>query len=113
MKTDVDFLRTQAMRWLQHCRGREKALPRTELLHHLRLWRPKLDDRGLREIYSELPVCSCPEGLFLPTNSAEVEQFREYITKAWGPVLAHRRCEIVFSFYPRLRPIAEVQGDLF
>lgn len=108
-----DFLRSEAMRFLESCRGREKAMPRSELLHHLQLWEPKLCDRRMRDIYSELPVCSSPEGLFIPRTTREVLDFKEYITKAHGPILAARRVNVIYSFYPNLRPVAEVQGSLF
>jgi len=108
-----DFLRSEAMKFLQSCRGRDKAMPRTELFHHLRLFEPRLSDRRLRDIYSELPVCSSEDGLFIPKTTREVMDFRAYVTKAHGPIIAARRCEVIFSFYPKLRPIAEAQGELF
>ena len=108
-----DFLRQEAMKFLQSCRGRDKAMPRTELFHHLSLFDQSLTDRKLRIIYSGLPVCSCEAGIFVPVSPREVIDFRTYVTKAHGPIIAARRCEVIFSFYPKLRPIAEVQGELF
>jgi len=109
----TDFLRQETMKFLQSCRGRDKAMPRTELLHHLKLWEPNLSDRRLRDIYAELPVATCPEGLFIPRTVREVQDFKDYIAKAHGPILAARRCNVIYSFYPHLRPVAEAQGDLF
>jgi hypothetical protein len=100
------FLRGQIMRVMQGHKGRANAMPRRDLLEHLRLYRIGLSDRECRELYSGLPICSCSEGLFLPQTVAEVQDFKAYIAKAWGPIQAHRRCATIFSFYPRLAPPA-------
>jgi hypothetical protein len=47
----------------------------------------------------------------LPMTVAEVQEFKAYITKAWGPIQAHRRCATIISFYPKLAPPAN-QLDL-
>ena len=104
------FLRDQIMRIMQGCRGRANAMPRKVLLAELRLFRPTFTDRDCRELYSGLPICSCPEGLFLPQTVAEVQDFKAYITKAWGPIQAHRRVGTILSFYPKLAPPAEQLG---
>lgn len=106
------FLRDEAMRFLGAHKGRDKAIPRKELEHHLRLFAPTLGERTVREIYAALPVCSSEAGLFVPRTSREVEEFREYITKAHGPIIAARRLSIIFAYYPSLRPIEEVQAAL-
>lgn len=108
-----DFLRQQAMRFLGPHRGREKAVPRKELEHHLRLFEKKLSERTVREIYAGLPVASCEDGLFIPRSAREVQDFQEYISKAHGPIIAARRCEVIFAYFPKLRPVAEAQGELF
>jgi len=104
------FLRDQIMRVMQGCKGRANAMPRKTLLAELRPYRPKFTDRDCRELYSGLPICSCPEGLFLPQTVAEVQDFKAYITKAWGPIQAHRRVGTILSFYPKLAPPAEQLG---
>ena len=104
------FLRDQIMRVMQGCKGRANAMPRKTLLAELRLFRPTFTDRDCRELYSGLPICSCPEGLFLPQTVAEVQEFKSYITKAWGPIQAHRRVGTILSFYPKLAPPAEQLG---
>ena len=108
-----DFLRNEIMRFLRDCRGRDKAIPRSELLCHLRRHRPYLSDREMRAIYSSLPIASSPEGLFIPKSSQEVLDFSAYIEKAHGPIWAARRREIIYSYYPELRPLAQVQKELF
>lgn len=108
-----DFLKQQAMRFLGSHRGRDKAIPRKELEHHLRLFEPKLSERTVREIYAGLPVCSCEDGLFVPRTAREVLDFEAYVTKAHGPIIAARRVSVIYSFYPSLRPMTEAQPDLF
>jgi len=105
------YLRNEIMRIMQGHKGRINAMPRKVLLAELRLYRPSFTDRDCRELYSGLPLCSCPEGLFLPMTVAEVQEFKAYITKAWGPIQAHRRCATIISFYPKLAPPAN-QLDL-
>lgn len=104
------FLRDQIMRIMQGCKGRANAMPRKVLLAELRLYRPKFTDRDCRELYVGLPIASCEDGLFLPQTVAEVQDFKSYITKAWGPIQAHRRCATILSFYPQLAPPAEQMG---
>lgn len=108
-----DFLKQEAMRFLGPHRGREKAVPRKELEHHLRLFEPKLSERTVREIYAGLPVASCEDGLFVPKTSREVLDFQEYIAKAHGPVIAARRVSVIYSYYSNLRPMTETQPELF
>jgi hypothetical protein len=107
-----EFLRTEAMRFMSKFRGRDNAVRREELLFHLRLWEPNLDERGNRKIYTTLPICSCQDGLFIPKTSAEVKEFHDYILKGWGPVLAAKRMRIVLAYYPNLCPVNETQQDL-
>jgi len=109
-----EFLRQEAMKFLESCRGREKAMPRKELEHHLRLFQPKLSERSVRLIYTSLPVCTCDEGLFVPKTCEEVLAFKDYVEKAHGPIIAARRVGIVYNYYRNLRPpTPEVQGELF
>ena len=104
------FLHDEVMRVLQGHKGRLAAMPRKDLLAHLRLFRPTLDDRGMREIYSTLPVCSSADGLYLPTCVAEVLEFKAYLHKAWGPIVAHRRCATIYAYNPKLIAPAEQLG---
>jgi hypothetical protein len=104
------FIRDQIMRIIQGCKGRANAMPRKVLLAELRLYRPTLTDRDCRELYSGLPICSCEDGLFLPQTVTEVQEFKAYITKAWGPIQAHRRVGTILAFNPQLAPPAEQLG---
>jgi hypothetical protein len=106
------FLYDETMRVLQAHRGRQNAMPRRDLWARLTLFNPRLSDRDLREIYSRLPVCSCPEGLFIPATADEVREFKEYIRKSWGPIVAHRRVATIVAYYPKLDPTVWKQQEL-
>ncbi len=110
---NVEFLRRETMHFLRDCRGKEKAIPRAELLHHLQLFEERMTDRRMRDIYAELPIAACAEGLFVPKTSAEVVEFSNYLDRKVGPIIAARRREVIYSFYPGLRPMSEIQGELF
>jgi hypothetical protein len=107
------FLTRQLMDFMQGHRGRENAIPRERVLFHLQGYEQKLDDRRFRDIYASLPLCACAEGLFLARTIREVEEFREYLSKKSGPIIADRRVKIILSFYPRLRSSDERQPGLF
>jgi hypothetical protein len=110
---NTDRLRTQLMRFMQSHRGKDRAIPRDGILFHLKLWEPSLDDRGLRKVYAALPLCSCKDGLFLPSSAEEVEEFRDYLSRgAGGPIAAQRRCQIIWAYYPHLAPVRGEQRNL-
>ncbi len=98
---NAGFLRTRLMELLQRHQGHENAIPRDRLLADLKCYDPKLDDRRFRDLYAGLPVCTSPEGLFLPTSPEEVLDFKAYITKGWGPILADRRVRVIMAYYPK------------
>jgi hypothetical protein len=103
-----DYLRNEIMRVLQGHRGRPNAMPRDRLMEALKLFKPELNDRDFRKLYTVLPVCSCSDGLFLPTSTAEVLEFRDYLSRGpGGPITAWRRYATILSFYPQLAPPAE------
>jgi len=104
------FLRDRVMRIMSGHRGKLNAMNRRDLLAHLQLFRPTLNDREMRELYGGLPICSCSEGLYLPTSSVDVLEFKEYLTKKSGPIIAYRRVATILAFYPRLAPPAEQLG---
>jgi len=106
------FLAREIMRVLQAHRGRENAMPRRDLLERLRLFRPELTDRTMRDLYSTLPCCSSPDGLFIPRTPEEVQAFKDYVTKAWGPIVASRRVGTIVAYYPALRIETAHQGEL-
>jgi hypothetical protein len=106
------FLRTRLMEILQHHRGRDNAIVREKLLFELQSFDPSLDDRRFRDIYAGLPVCTCPNGMFLPKDPEEVQEFRDYLTKGWGPIVASRRVKIILAYYPGLAVPSMKQQEL-
>ena len=109
---NTDFLRTRLMELLQRHRGRDNAIPREKLLFELQCFDPKLDDRRFRDLYAGLPVCTSPDGMFLPKTAEEVQEFKAYLTKGWGPILADRRVKVIMAYYPNLAVASMKQGDL-
>jgi len=110
MRMSDEALKTILMQYFQHRTGKENATPREQVLRFIRVYDPDIDDRRLRKLYCSLPICSCENGLFLPKRPEEVEEFKAYLMKGWGPLLAERRVQIIFSFYPWLK---NTQPDLF
>ena len=110
---NADYLRTRLMEFMQAHKGRENAIPRERVLFHMQAYEPKLDDRRFRDLYAALPLCACADGLFLAKTVLEVKEFKEYLTKKSGPIIADRRVKIILSFYPRLRSADELQPGLF
>ena len=109
---NADFLRTKLMELLQRHRGRDNAVPREKLLFELQSYEPKLDDRRFRELYSSLPVCTSADGMFLAKTPEEVQEFKAYLTKGWGPILADRRIKIIMAYYPNLAVASMKQQNL-
>lgn len=105
-----NFLRTETMRILQAHRGRDNAMPRDRLMERLKLFNPDLNDRDFRKLYVGLPIATCAEGLFLPQTATEVRDFKAYITKQSGPIIASRRVGTILAFYPQLAPPVEQLG---
>jgi hypothetical protein len=106
------YLQTRLMEILQHHRGRANAIPRERLLFELQSYDPKLDDRRFREIYAALPICTSPDGMFIPKTPEEVQEFKVYLTKGWGPIVADRRVKIILAYFPALASPSMKQQDL-
>jgi len=108
-----DFLKVRLMEILQHHRGRDRAIPRLQLLFELQSFAPELDEKRFKEIYTALPVCACPKGMFLPKTAEDVQEFKAYLTYERGPVVAAERVKVVYSYYPHLAPSTMKQEGLF
>jgi len=106
------FLQTRLMEILQRHRGRDNAIARDKLLFELQCYDPKLDDRRFREIYAALPICTSPDGMFIAKTPEEVQEFKDYLTKGWGPIIADRRVKIIFAYFPGLATASMKQGNL-
>jgi hypothetical protein len=67
-----------------HAEGRRNAITREEARTRLNavlrsIGVSPVGDRKMRDIYAELPVCSCDEGIFVPTREADLAEFRGYL----------------------------------
>ena len=90
-------------------RGKAQAITRDDLRAYLAGIGYQLTDRDLREIYVELPICSCERGLFWPETRTEIEECREYYRKAALSLLG--RWRRIAEGHPEL--IDAEQGELF
>jgi len=103
---DIERLKIKFMEMMQVHKGRERAVSRDRIFMELRIFAPDLTDRKFRDMYCNLPVCSCEAGLFLPAKAEEVAEFREYLKKKAIPML--ERYKRILAYYPDLSP--EPQG---
>jgi hypothetical protein len=114
MKTNPEVTKQYILHLLSRHRGRANAITRDEFLFELQAVYPEITDRAMRDMYSELPVCSTaskPYGLWLPTTGAEIQDFlREYSAHV-GPIRAAARRQIFMRAYPKLMP-DERQAEL-
>ena len=102
------------MRFLADHRGRDRAIPRQAIEDVLSPYVPYKDvDRAFRKTYSQLPICSCPDGLFIPQTVAEVVEFKRYLNAKSGPFVAHERVMVIYQARPELVPECGIQGNLF
>jgi hypothetical protein len=101
-KMDLERLKIKFMELMQAHKGREKTVPRERIFFELKIFSPNLTDRKFREMYCNLPICSCDAGLFLPNKPEEVAEFREYLRKKAIPML--ERYKRILAYYPNLSP---------
>ena len=90
-------------------RGKRNAVPRERLLKDLAGIGYRVSDRDLREIYAELPVCTCSAGIFYPETTAELEEYKAYLKAKAIPLFV--RWQRVAQAHPEL--IDARQGELF
>lgn len=103
---------TLLMEFLQrHARGRAHAKTRDEAQLFLRQRGVQLSDRALRALYCKLPLCSCDEGLFIPTRPEDVAEFQRYLKAKALPLL--ERYKVIAAYYPELVPARGEQMELF
>ena len=50
--------------------------------------------------------------MFLPKTPEEVQDFKAYLTKGWGPILADRRVKVIMAYYPNLAASTMKQQEL-
>ncbi len=97
------YIRNAFLEYMNGHVGRAAAVPRGIVLRFLRILRPKLNDRDFREIYTDCPICSCEDGLFIPRTHEEVEACYEYLKARWGWRCAFRRRRTIYAYRPELR----------
>lgn len=90
--------------------GRHAAVPHDILFQRIKLYDPDMTDREFRQTYSELPICSCERGLYIPIEKQDLIAFREYMKGKAIPLFD--RVKKVWAAYPELNPDDSLQLDL-
>lgn len=92
----------------RHNRGRQNAEPRNILKFRFGLAPGNLEakdfDRKFRRAYAKIPKCACPEGHFIPTCTAEVEEFRRYSLLTRPPAEVDMKVRRIYATWPELAP---------
>lgn len=70
----------------QDCQGKENSIRREDLLRFCQAFDGNITDREMRNIYSQLPVCSCNQGIFYPIRESELDEFHDYLVKKSRPL---------------------------
>jgi len=92
--------------------GKENSCKRRYLLSYARYFDPDLTDRQLRNIYCQLPVATCNEGIFWPIRKEELEGFQSYLKKKAIPLF--NRYKMVAEHHQHLMEDGEaIQWNLF
>jgi hypothetical protein len=110
---NTDYLRVKVMELLSRHRGRANAIPRERVLSEIRCFEPKIDDRGMRKLYSALPVASCDQGLYIPKDARELADFKDYMIRNYGHERAHARVRTIIAYFPALAEDNSRQAGLF
>jgi hypothetical protein len=61
--------------------GKENAVTRQEFFRRYGYLLEEINDREFRQIYSNLPICTCSAGGFWPVKKEEVMEFQDHIEK--------------------------------
>jgi hypothetical protein len=111
-------IKIRIMEFMQRHRGKVRAIPRDELRTQINEWlrticRPDLvlDDRRFRALYATLPLCAGDPGLWWPTTTEEVEEFRTYLKAKVPPWIADLRVRRIYAVFPQLTPVREIQQE--
>lgn len=93
-------------------RGKENAIKRKDLLKYAHFFDPELTDRGLRNIYCQLPLVSSSDGIFWPIRKSDLEEFKFYMKGKAIPLF--NRYKMVAEKHRDLMEYGEVvQWNLF
>ncbi len=93
-----------------NARGRACAMVRSELERRLLHMGYGLTDRKYREGYAALPICSCEDGLYVPTCGMDLKMVREYWRPKMGPALLEAKMERLRLAYPEFAEEARQPG---
>jgi len=70
--------------------GRENAITRDRFMSkHIPAF--IISDREFRQIYSQLPICTCSKGGFYPIRPEEILEYRDYLRKKAIPLFERFR----------------------
>ena len=91
----------------RHHRGKENAITRTSFIFRYLDDIMGISDRQFRQLYSQLPICTCSQGGFYPIRQEEILEYRDYLRKKAIPLFS--RFKRVCDAHPGL---ADDMGQL-
>jgi len=65
--------------------GKENAITRVKFISSY--WEAHFSDRQFRQVYSQLPICTCSKGGYYPIRREEILEYRDYLRKKAIPLL--------------------------
>ena len=113
MKIDVKAIgfRTIGILKERESYGRDRATPRAIILDQINKERrafvepkdfEKIEDVVFLSVYRDLPICSCENGLYIPSSAEDLEAFRIYMRAKALPLF--ERVKRVAQEYPEYAP---------
>jgi len=80
--------------------GKENAITRSSFIFRYLDGIVGISDREFRNVYSQLPICTCDKGGFYPIRGEEILEYREYLRKKAIPL------------FERFRMVCDAHSDL-
>jgi len=76
--------------------GKENAITRTSFIFRYLDDIMGISDRQFRQVYSQLPICTCSAGGFYPIRKEEILEYRDYLRKKAIPLFERFRrvCDV-------------------
>ena len=87
--------------------GKENAITRSSFIFRYLDDIMGISDRQFRQVYSQLPICTCDKGGFYPIRKDEILEYRDYLRKKAIPLFS--RFKRVCDAHPDL---ADDEGQL-
>ena len=69
--------------------GKENAITRVKFISSY--WEAHFSDRQFRQVYSQLPICTCSKGGYYPIRREEILEYRDYLRKKAIPLFERWR----------------------